>query len=233
MWVGYKRRPKDVLGFTLMEAVVVFFALSLITTGIFVLFRFGSGTFHHLVLKQGLQVDATRFSHGFSRLARLTHFDTVTVIPRTYVTSDGDTVRRDAVAFVGLSSWSSPSSFDPYTGLPLWDEYVVYYATTDGDQARLIRQIVSPGGTLGISTYADLGANIDNNPANNADVVNTLEVTDALYSFEVTKDSSDRTVKVRLRLRRKGARSGLGNRLVDESFEADYAVPALNTFPDF
>ncbi len=218
-------------GFSLLEAIVVLVLFGFAVGGLFWLFQTGSASVSHAALRQGLQSEVQRFSLKVKRDVSLTHALSFTRQARSFTTSQGQTVRRDAVAFLGLSDWNQPARFDPALGLPQWDRYIVYYATNDQDRARLIRQEIQAGAVSGVFPYFALGSNLNNLPDLNASVASTQVLSQALVDFRVEPVGSV-SLDIRALFREQGLKRAGGAGVVDEALEAVLLLKARNTFPE-
>lgn len=137
-------------GFAMIELVVsagIFVILSIL---IFSFFRFGTRSFQQANAKQGIQVDALRVMESLQAELKRSSIASVDHLHgydngRT-VTSVEGTVNRDAISFVTLDNWKDKTdgvNFDLKTQVPLWNTYMVFYATKE-EIGRLIRLRVSP-----------------------------------------------------------------------------------------
>ncbi len=218
-------------GFTLIELVVAIFLLFLILSTTILAFYLGTRSFHHAILRQGLQGDTQKLAVLLGRDVRLTDYHSAFIVPRTYITADGDSVQRDGLAIAALSDWQDPNRFDPVTGLPLWDRYVVYYATDDADSGALIRQVIDPGAPTNGVPYFALGSNLLTDPTLNSGHFAHTVISDQVHHFELSLSDSSASLEVRLVLRRAGARRAGSGEVVDEALESEFSLTARNTFP--
>lgn len=216
-------------GFSVLEAVVVLAILSVVMLVVFALFQFGSRGFQHAVLRQGLLGDAQASATRFKADASPSHFRSITVVPRTINLPGGASLRRDAVAFVGLSDWHNPANFFP-SGLPRWDRYIVYYATRD-EEGLLVRQEVDLGPLPGPVPYDDLAINISDLPNTNANVFRSGILSKHVLEFEVGKNQTRQVLDLKLLLRQKGGKRVNSNQTVDEVHETVLSVEAMNSYP--
>ncbi|MBI3929657.1 MAG: prepilin-type N-terminal cleavage/methylation domain-containing protein [Armatimonadetes bacterium] len=226
-------------GFSLIELLTAMFVLAFVLVMAFGMFTFGSNMFRQSLQRQSLQTEVERVKAVMERDLALTDFQTVAAVSREHsVTIAGitESTRKDGLAISTLSNWNDDSLYDPVTGLPRYDRYIVYYATQE-DPARLIRQEIAPSivPAQGLSLpYGSLGANMADSPAVNTDVVRTTVLGDNVYAFRVERVHENTTVQVGLRLRRLGGHQGQSTqKRADENLEVDLVFRPQNTWPEF
>lgn len=223
------RSARRYSGFSLMEAVVVFFILGLLSAGALALFIYGSRAFHHSITRQGLLGESERIRIKLTGDFKPSHHATVAVAVRQTTLADGTDVQRDGVAFATLSDWKDSSNFT-VQGLPRWNRYVVYYATTEAS-GRMVRQLVEPGGNFPPRPYAALGTNLSLDPTNNLNVLQTTVLSKNVLSFEVERNEERQLLDINLKLRDGGRFEANSTRKVDEVQESIFSLEALNTYP--
>lgn len=230
------RRRRSSSGLGLAEILVALGALGVIFGTVFLLFSYSLHGHRLLDARQGVQGDALKARANLENDFLQSHFDSVGVCRRT-LNNQLEGSRRDVVCMLDLSNWNDPSLFDEY-GLPLWDRYVVYFATSDQEQGRLIRLELTPdpspapGAGLPIAPLPTLVlAGIEFGPGSGLRVLNRQTILDHLETFAVTSDIATQLVSVELRNRRQdGARTGV-TRPIDEAMEAVFEFDPLNTSP--
>lgn len=137
---------------------------------------------------------------------------------------------RDALSVSALGDWDNPANFDGASDRPLWNRYVVWYATQEPD-ARLYRQVVEPGGLITVP-YAGLSTNLsDLNPDGNANALYTRLMSNRVRNFQVTSRLQNGTVRVGLRLRAEGSRRPNTATRTVENLELVMTFHPRNTFP--
>lgn len=219
-------------GLSLLETMVSMSILAFVMGAVFLAFTESSRTFQHSLLRQGLQGDAAKMESLVGRDVRISDFYTRAIIDRSFTTSDGRVVERDGFSVAALSDWDEPTNFDSVTGLPLWNQYVVYYATNDEDSGRLVRQLVDGAGSTGGAPYLGLATNMSNDPSLNGNVLTSTLVSSQVDEFRVDADDGTHALEIRLKLRRRdGRRRSGGEEKVDETLEVRFSPSALNTFP--
>lgn len=137
-------------GFSLIELVAsagIFLLLSIL---IFAFFRFGTRSFQEANTRHGLQIDALRVIESVQaelKRCNIASFDHLhgTADSREATATEG-TMDRDAICFATLQDWhdkTNPNNFDLETQAPLWNRYLIYYATRE-ETGRLIRLKIDP-----------------------------------------------------------------------------------------
>lgn len=139
-------------------------------------------------------------------------------------------VARDGLALNGLKQPLADASYDPDSGKPLWDCYVLYFATRDDPDGRLVRALVddSPRSevarTLTGFSVADMSAS---NPNLLDDSLRVLS--QQVYAFGATLDTTNQLVQVHVKLRgRAGRREG---KSTAEHLEVRFSLRPANTWP--
>lgn len=220
-------------GFSLLETVLATGFLALVTLLAFSLFGSGSRSLQLTVLRQDLQTQAQRTRMLFDRDVRRGSELVLSVAngaARQTVSVFGGTVQRDALAVATLDDWLTPASYDPVDSRPLWDQYVVYYATTE-PEGRLIRQVIQSGAPPYTGPLPLGPAQLDDDPAVNAGTIVTTQVlATSVDAFEVLVNP-DGIVEASLRLRRAGMKRPDGAENADESLELDFFIRPENSPP--
>ena len=221
-------------GLSLIETIVCFAILTFIMGAILIAFTHSSRSFRHALLRQGLQGDAIKLETLLGRDVRMTNFYSNIVVNRPFTTSGGRLVNRDGLSVAAMDDWDNPANYDPVTSLPLWNQYIVYYATNDGDFGKLYRQLIDPGAPTGGLPYPTLSANMRNDPSLNLDVITTNLISSQVDDLSIRPDDNTQGMEVVLRLRRRGERRRAGGEeKVDETLEAQFSPIARNTIPKF
>lgn len=220
-------RPR---GFTLIETlvgVVIFMGLVFVA---FFLFEYGVRASFKLSNSQDLQSVATRIALSLQNELRRSARSSVTTL--TQVTSP-NSLRRDAICFAGVSDWGSAAAFNTTYGMPNFDRYVNYYATTEEPVGRLIRSLYTtvpdytcppmPGFTTATHCRLD--------PSLNAGVNSSVELGDDVRVFQVT-ELGDGRLRASVELFRPGLKGPSdGHKKADQSYQLDVEVFPFNTWP--
>lgn len=204
----------------------------------FALFELGSRSFRLGSMRHGLQSDARRAAALLDQDLRRSDYGTVKVLdsgvnPSLQVLStSGALVERDGVCLAGLSDWLSGASYDALSSRPLWDEYIVYYATTEAAGGRLIRQVLIPPTAPYSTPYAGftVAASLNLNPVLNAGGVrNTQTLSQHVEELKIVPDAPTQSLQVSLKLRDTGgSKVGTTGRL-DESLQLTFQIHPENT----
>ncbi len=209
--------------------------IAAVILGLLLALAFGSVTmvtklFNETELRQSAELQLRSIKLLLERDLELTDFWMTNSLSRG---PTGDMGSRDALAVTTLSDWQAPSRYDGVTGRPLWDRYVVWYATQE-EPGRLIRQVVAPGGgglTL-TEAYQDLSSNLSEiSPEGNRDVLVTRYLSEGLESFRVTPRLQNGTVQVQIQLRSEGGRRAQSMERATENLELTLTFRLRNTWP--
>lgn len=213
-----QKRPR---GFTLIEILVTVTMLLLLMGAVFWAFDYGTRAFYRSNTQQNAQAEMTRAYSRIRKDLRHTHFRSVLIRERTM-----DTFRRDALSLASLKNWSDEESFDELNGLPMWDRYVVYYAT---DSGKLIRSLLdedfpdfSPAPFSQLSDSDHLNENPNNNDSSLQTTYQTISR--SVEVFQVSLDPSQDMVFVKILLNSKGGRK-------TEKSEIRFDISPQNTWP--
>lgn len=204
--------------------------LGILLTLAFGAFRMSSRIFQDTTTRQSAEIQLRTIKILAERDIELSNFWNIKHYPRT--TTDGE---RDAVVFNSLSDWVPPGNFDPATGRPAWDRYVLWYATQQ-NPGRLIRQLIAPplnSGTFLDSPYpAPSASNFsDGNPDSNEDAIYTRVLSEDVLDFQVNPKLQNGSLEFRIRLRSLGLqRQGSSDR-TEENLEVNVTFVPRNTWP--
>lgn len=219
-------------GLTLLEVMVVALLLAFVIGATFMLFAFGTKGFHQAVARQGVVGQTRGIGVRLRADVEVTHLYSLSIVPRTWILADGTTVRRDGFAFAAMDDWNSPANFQATSGFPIWNRYVVWYAT-QGESGSLVRQLIDPGSPFTIPVpYAALGSNLDDDPLGNSDLEQSKILSKDVLSLEVRMDEIRQLVYVDLKMRKRGLRTVQGAGEMDEVHQAVFSLRALNTNPE-
>ena len=226
-------------GFNLLEVVVSCVLLSTAMLCAFEFFEFGSRVFRGGLMRQGLQAQVRRSVTPLDQDLRRTDLSTVSVIAkaqdatREILSTSGALVERDGLCLAALSNWNLGTNYDTLTSRPMWDRYVVYYATTEAEGARLIRQTVRPPGSPYLSNWGvfTTATSLSQNPAlNSGPIENTRVLADQVEEFHVVLDAPTSAVIVKVKFRATGGlRVGTAGKNLDESLEAKFQIHPENS----
>lgn len=223
----------DPRGFTLLEAIVATFIMTLLFTGLFFIFSFGSRGFQQANERAGLLSEVNRLRAKLEEDLNLTTYLSTSKVDRTF--SDyGTTTRRDALGFLAVNDWSDPNSLDTGTRFPLWNRYIVY-STPQTEERCLTRVSVRPSSPspgpagLAVQPYSLLTLLLEDIPA--SEIVNRTVLSKNLFRFEVDLDEMNFAIGLNVELRRAvGLKVNSQNRK-DESLQAFFRVRPQNNGP--
>lgn len=219
-------------GFSIAELVVSMATLALVLIGVFVLFNFSARGFQLINTRQDVQNEVLKARQWLERDFTLTHLGSVGVKERT-VSPDGITHSRDAVCLLSVSDWQQDSNFFSLTGLPRWNQYVVYYATRD-EPSRLMRSVIvpeNPPPPLKVRPFPRMMGGTDPENFPPAEVIQSQQVANNVLEFECRLDLAGQSLIQNLKVRRREGYSGMGNKKTDEVLEATFRWDPINTTP--
>ena len=209
-------------GFSLLEVILSCSLLMLASAVIFSVFCYGQRGFSLASGRNSIQCDARS---TFARLRQDLEqsawsgvsLDTGVLRRATVPLSTGPSVQpRDLICMASLTDWYASGNFDPVTGLPLWNSYVLYHPDLQTNQSKLYRvELVVPafsgGGWSDFTTYFTgylgtppaVGTNISG-----AVVRSRRVLAGSLLGFEISKSTKSILVTLRLWNRAKGVVQG-------------------------
>ncbi len=130
-------QPVEVSGGTLIETMISVAIFAVLVLSVFAVFQIGNENWSLMVVDHSLQTDGRKAAIVLERSLESTAFSDVqpsyNSINPTNSSNSGYTISRDAIAMPAVDNWSNPFNFDPKLGLPIWDEFVIYMATTQTD----------------------------------------------------------------------------------------------------
>ena len=130
-------QPVEVSGGTLIETMISVAIFAVLVLSVFAVFQIGNENWSLMVVDHSLQTDGRKAAIVLERSLESTAFSDVqpsyNSINPTNSSNSGYTIPRDAIAMPAVDNWSNPFNFDPKLGLPIWDEFVIYMATTQTD----------------------------------------------------------------------------------------------------
>lgn len=226
---------------SLLEAVLSAALFCVVFFVAFNLFDLGSYNFHVGLLRHGLQSETRTSWTYLERDLRQTVLSgmsldngpgrNVTVpIQKTSVT-----VPRQIVSLPSLSNWApNTSTFDPDSGLPKWDRYVVYQATLDVPDGAFYRFELAPAGGDASAPFASF-ATLSNvtlssgpagiGPVTGGSITGRRKLASDVLDFSV---SITTTVNAYLKLRGK-AHSEASQSEREETFEVNVTIAPNNS----
>jgi hypothetical protein len=220
-------------GFTLVEALSTVCMLGIFLVVLFLTVSWGFRSFSLAVAKSDVTTEARRLALFVERELRSSTYFSVYVQERV---AGGE--RRDAVCFVSRDDWSDPAAFDTLKGMPAWNRYFIYYATTDLPFGRFNRVTIHPQDPSDIGSFPYPGFvdtpqlyTPDNVPSSSQPDIDAARcLASSVQSFKVTPIPTTQELDFRLLLRQNGlmARRATGAR-EGGTFELKYRVQPQNT----
>ena len=206
--------------------------LSLLLVLIFGTFGMATSIFQDTDVRQSAELQLRSIKLLMERDLELSDYWYQNSLHRDFGTDPdtGETVWRDAVSMCSLSDWKAVGNFDTLTGRPIWDRHIVWYATQESE-AKLVRQVVQPGGPV-TEPYLALSSNVnDSNPEANVDLLHSRVLSDGIKNFQVIPRPQNGTVRISLRLRKGGAHRPNSMEKTEENLELTITFLPRNTWP--
>ena len=216
-------------GNLLLELIVSMGIFTLLIGLLFAAFHQGTRIFGETTVRQSTARQMRNIRLLLGRDAKLANFWNSTFLSR-YNASYG---YRDALALSALSDWDDPTKFDGFSGRPLWDRYVVWYATEELN-GKLYRQLVAPSftGPSLIDPYDTLPSNVSNiDPNNNDDIISSRLLSESVRNFRLDLRAQDGTLRAVVRLLSKGGPGVQTQTRVEDHLEVEMTFELRNSWP--
>ena len=199
-----------------MELVLAMALFGILNVMIFGLLQSGSRSFSIGMSRSSLQGDLNRSLARLQGEIRRSSASLLSVVADPSRVVDG--CRRDGVCASSLSDWRANSSYSPNL-TPLWDEYVVYYATLQ-QPGQLIRQTYRPAGSPFTQPMTGFtpATHMTDIPANHG--FSTVVLAHHLEEFRLRYDGGSNILEVQLLLRRRAGLTPEGRRVNAERVQA-------------
>ena len=224
----------------LMFAVGLFLGVSIL---IFAFFRYGVRSFAKANQKHGMQTDALRTIESLQVELKRSAIASVLVENDSArsLTIEGEIVQRDVISFATLKNFrdiSNSENYDPDTGAPLWNRYLVYYATKD-EIGRMIRLKVDPDpapeGPLPM-LKDDFDRLYYDNPNTNSFEGQTpqfVELAKNVYDFRISDpERGSYSISLKLKEERLQEAVTVERRRTHDYYEIKLSISPENSFPN-
>lgn len=197
----------------------------------FQLFQWGTRVAMQGQMRAGIQGEGRRILLGIRTELMRSDFTTLDTLSRTVPNAEGQMVARGALSSATLRNWSDPASFDSDSALPLWDRYIVIYATTT-NPGLLVKQLYSPAGRVVpyAGTLGGLSGLLNNDPSLNANALQRATLGQSIESFQVSSDDQSKNVHLEIMLAARGGRKGESGKL-NERHQLKFDVRLENSGP--
>ena len=218
-------------GFSLPEILIGLVVLSGLMVGSFMIFDVGVSGFQVGTNRLDIQSDLRRILAPLRRDLRNSSFQSITAIRPG--TGPGVGV-RDGVCMAGLQESAGGALYNPSTGMPQWNCFVLYFATEQQGTGSMVRALLddpTPGRTVaspleGFNTTYLSYPNVPHAMPGSVCVLSRQVV-----DFEVNTRVTDQAVDVRLHLRAPKVRVLQGRRELAEMLEVKISLRPANTWP--
>jgi prepilin-type N-terminal cleavage/methylation domain-containing protein len=228
---------RQVRGFSLLETmftVAIMGGLMAILAGVFAT---ATANLKLGATRLELQSELRRVVTPLRRDLRNTNFLSVSRVGQTCsvaanppATQPKVDVARDGLALNGLKRPLLDSSYDSDSGKPLWDCYILYFATRDDPDGRLVRALLDDSPRSEVAKMLP-GFGAGDLSASNPNLLdNSLKVlSQQVYAFGVELDTTNQLVQMHVKLRgRAGRREG---KSTAEHLEVRFSLRPANTWP--
>ncbi|MFN8614106.1 MAG: hypothetical protein U0931_41625 [Vulcanimicrobiota bacterium] len=215
--------------FTLVEVSVSALVLSLALLVCFQVFQWGSRVSIQGQLRAGIQGEGRRILLAVRNELMRSDFNTLETLSRTSANADGQLVPRDALCTATLADWNSPASFDANSSVPLWNRYMVIYATRT-NPGRLIKQLYAPSGAPYAGPNGSLSSLLNDDPRANPGSLQYFTLGQSIESFQVFSNDESKSVHFDILLGARGARKGEGGKL-NERHQLKFDIRLENSGP--
>lgn len=225
-------------GYSIIEVSLSCALLLMATVGAFAIFRFGVNSFRMLTQRAELHAESQACLVRLREdIESASHTGTViNDLPARSATvqlaSGSSNQPRHVLCVPGMLDWYAPGVFNPNTGLPTWDRYYLYHASTTSEGV-LTRLELNAGPHTGqgwamFSTYN--GTYLAAPPGRGTNIGGTVVVSrralsNRLLAFKVEKSS--KTIVINLKFRASG-RSAAGGGQRDEILELKVRLQPRN-----
>ena len=208
-------------GFSVAELVVCMALFGLISLLIFSLLLSGSRSFNIVMSRSTLQGELNRSLARLQGEVRRSSIGLATVLRGSERSVDG--LSRHGICLSSLRDWRAATSYDD-DGAPLWDEFLIFYATLQ-TPGRLLRTVYHPPGAPFTQPMAGLSAAthlLDQGAPDTATLAQHVE------EFKLSYDGGAGVLEVSLQLRRRAGRTPEGNRINEERVQANCRLKLNN-----
>lgn len=186
--------------------MVACFVLSMALLACFELFQWGSRAALLGQARAGLESEGRRLLLAVRMELLRSDFDGLeTDLTRTTLNPEGQTVPRHALSLLCLEDWSDGANINTTAAAPLWDRYMVLYATR-ANPGQLVKQYYQPAGAPYQGPMGSLAALLSDTPLSNPGAASLHVLSQSLESFRVTSDELSKVVQLNVTLARRGGR---------------------------
>lgn len=208
---------------TLIEVTLTMFMLSLLTVLLFSAFEMGTRVFRDTTVRQSSENQLRAIKLLFERDASHTNIWNCDVRADT-----AGTFSRDAISMSALDDWKDDSNYDATTLRPLWNRYLVWYATTNSPTGSLYRQVISPSVPAGglITPYP-----ISSDPEAHTNVVYTRTLSEDVLDFKTGMNFNNMTISATIQLQAKGGQRPGANVKTEENLKVEFIFQPKNNWP--
>lgn len=211
-------------GISLVELLLAMALFGLLNLLMFVALQSGTRSYGIAMSRSSLQGDLNRSLARLQGEIRRSSASLVTVAADPTRLVQGQA--RHGLCLGSLQDWRANTSYTA-DGDPLWDEYIVYYATME-QPGRLVRQTHRPPGAPYLAPMVGFSASshMTDTPATHG--FGTLVLAQHLEEFRLRYDGGSSVLELQMCLRRRAGLSPQGNRVQEESVQANCQLRLSN-----
>ncbi|MBN9413992.1 hypothetical protein ABS71_13875 [bacterium SCN 62-11] len=199
--------------FSLPELVLAMALFGLVSLLIFSMLLSGTRSFNIAMSRSTLQGELNRSLARLQGEVRRSSVSLVGLVQGADRQLGGQS--RDGICLSALRDWRAPASYDAQ-GTPLWDEFVLYYATMQ-TPGRLLRRTFHPAGAPYVAPMTGLNSTLLLDQPGGGE---TSVLAQHLEEFKLRYDGGAGVLEASLLLRRRAGRTPQGQRVNEERVQA-------------
>jgi hypothetical protein len=172
-------------GLSLLEAVITFAIFAVLSLMLFGFFKSSVDQFKVGTTRGDLQSQSGRIINRL-RMELVRSADTTVLLESKQVTIDSVSVPRDRISFGTVSDWSDLANFRPNSGLPIWNEQLLFASDLETPIGHFGFARVNPTSSPPDEPWAimtTLAVPITSHP----EVVSWTHLSDSLHSLDIEK----------------------------------------------
>ncbi len=217
-------------GFSLIELTISMSLLSILMLVAFSLWESATRTFFLSSAKDELSAEARYCLLAITNPLRKSDGTLLSIVNnRTTTGLSGQSVRRDALSFVGVEDWSAPGAISTTDAKMVWNQYYVLYAGLQ-TTGILVLQTNKPPAPPYISPWSTVldPASLSETPATNPGAVSTKMLSQSIEQFKASYIDDTQTATIELTFARRGGKK-TSTRNIDERTEVKVRIRMENS----
>lgn len=217
-------------GFSLLELAISTSLLSILMLVAFSLWESATRSFFLSSAKEDLSAEARHCQLAITNPLRKSDGTLLSIRNDRLTTGlSGQSVRRDALSFVGVEDWSAPTAISNKDAKMVWNQYYILYAGLQ-TSGILVLQTNKPSAPPYISPWPTAldPANLSETPISNPGAVSTKMLSQSIEQFKTSYNDDTQTATLELTFARRGGKK-TSTRNIDERTEIKVRVRMENT----